>query len=80
MQSPDHLPVMSIRQSTETATDLTAVGEVPELAESRQLPVTSIPQSTETTTDLTAAGEVSELAESVPATGDEHFAEYRNNY
>ncbi len=35
MQSPDQLPVTSILQSTETNTDLTAVGEVPELAESR---------------------------------------------
>jgi hypothetical protein len=34
LQSPDQLPVTSILQSTETNTDLTAVGEVPELAES----------------------------------------------
>ncbi len=35
MQSPDQLPLTSILQSTETTTDLTAVGKVPELAESR---------------------------------------------
>ncbi len=35
MQSPDKLRETSILQSTETNTDLTAVGEVPELAESR---------------------------------------------
>jgi hypothetical protein len=34
LQSPDQLPVTSILQSTETTTDLTAVREVPELAES----------------------------------------------
>jgi hypothetical protein len=34
----------------------------------------------DTTSDLTAVGEVPELAESGPAAGDEHFAEYRNNY
>ncbi len=35
MQSPDQLPVTSILQRTETTTDLTAVREVPELADSR---------------------------------------------
>ncbi len=35
MQSPDQLPAKSILQSTETTTNITAVGEVPELAESR---------------------------------------------
>jgi hypothetical protein len=33
LQSPDQLPVTSILQSTDTTTDLTAVGEDPELAE-----------------------------------------------
>jgi hypothetical protein len=42
--------------------------------------VTSILQNTETVTDLTAGGEVPKLAESRPAAGDEHSAEYRNNY
>jgi hypothetical protein len=35
LQRPDQLPETSILQSTETTTDLTAVREVPELAESR---------------------------------------------
>jgi hypothetical protein len=68
------MPATSILQSTETTTDLTAVGKVPELAESG--PAASGEHSAEykTTTDLTAVGEVPELAESRPAAGDEHFA------
>jgi hypothetical protein len=34
----------------------------------------------DTTIDLTTVREVPELAESRPAAGDEHSAEYRNNY
>jgi hypothetical protein len=72
--------VTSILQSTETSTDLTADGGFQSLQSPDQLPVTSLQQSTETTTDLTAVGEVLKLAESRPAAGDEHFADYRNNY
>jgi hypothetical protein len=58
--------------SRDITTDIPGIWEGSRSLKDRRTP--------DTTTDLTAVWEVPELAESGPAAGDEHFAEYRNNY